>query len=264
MIPVASPQNTDGKTEFSASDCGITNSAFKAGEEVIYKIYYNWNFIWIGAGEVRFKVDDAGDEYHVVVQGRTYDSYDNFYRVRDRFETFLDKKTLMPNKFIRHVEEGSYRRYNQFLFDQDKGHVKSIQGHSADSNEVKDFQFDDCVHDVLSVLYYLRNLDIDKMDDGASIPVRVFLEEEYPLNVRLVEKNKSKRIKGIGKMNTHELRTELIAGEVFKAEDQMTAFVSTDRNRVPLIIESPLTVGKMKAVLVYQNGLRYPFTALED
>ena len=232
-------------------DCGIENTAFHSGEEVIYKIYYNWNFIWIAAGEVRFKVNDAGNQYHVVVQGRTYDSYDNFYRVRDRFESYLDKETLMPNKFIRSVEEGSYRRYNELTFDQDKGRIQSVQGHSADSNEMTRVNFDYCVHDILSVLYYLRNVDIESMPEGASIPVNVYLEEKYPLNVRLIEKDQKKKIKGLGKMQTHTLRTELIAGEVFKAEDQMTAYVSTDRNKIPVRIESPLTVGKMKAVMVY-------------
>ena len=102
------------------------------------------------------------------------------------------------------------------------------------------------------------------MPEGASIPVNVYLEEKYPLNVRLIEKDQKKKIKGLGKMQTHTLRTELIAGEVFKAEDQMTAYVSTDRNKIPVMIESPLTVGKMKAVMVYQEHLRYPFPALDS
>lgn len=239
-------------------NCGIENNAFVPGEEIIYKVYYNWNFIWLSAGEVRFLVNDVGDQYHIVVQGRTYPSYDNFYRVRDKFETYLDKETLLPNMFIRESEEGKYTRYNKFIFDQDNRSVKAYKGDTYETCEQVNLSFDDCMHDVLSILYTLRNLNMDSLKPGDALPINVFLEEEYPLKVRMVEKDVSTRVKGMGKMQTHVLRSELIAGEVFKAEDQMTAYVSTDKNRVPLMIESPLTVGKMKAVLVHHSGLRYP------
>ena len=256
-IDTAPKANLD--TPGQSNGCGIENSTFNQGEEIIYKVYYNWNFIWISAGEVRFNVRDSGDMYHVVVLGRTYDSYDRFYRVRDRFETYLDKQTLMPSVFIRHVEEGKYRRYNKFIFDQESKSVDSYQGHSADSNELVQLSFDECMHDVLSILYYMRNLNLDTLNSGDAFPIKVFLEEEYPLNVRVVEKNSTERIKGMGKVPAHVLRSELIAGEVFKDDDQMTAYISTDQNRIPLMLESPLTVGKMKAVLVHHDGLRYPF-----
>ena len=32
----------------------VVNNAFQNGEELVYKIYYNLNFVWIPAGEVTF------------------------------------------------------------------------------------------------------------------------------------------------------------------------------------------------------------------
>ena len=43
--------------------CNSSNSAFLAGEELTYKVYYNWNFIWLSAGEVTFRVIDEDDQY---------------------------------------------------------------------------------------------------------------------------------------------------------------------------------------------------------
>ena len=53
---------------------------FSAGEELTYKLYYNLNFIWIAAGEVKFKVEDQGDRYKLSATGRTYSSYNWFLK----------------------------------------------------------------------------------------------------------------------------------------------------------------------------------------
>ena len=33
--------------EEAPSDCYFGQLSFKGGEELVYKLYYNWNFIWI-------------------------------------------------------------------------------------------------------------------------------------------------------------------------------------------------------------------------
>jgi hypothetical protein len=41
----------------------------------------------------------------------------------------------------------------------------------------------------------------------------------------------------------------------------MTVWVSDDQNRIPLLIESPVSVGSVKMVLQEYKGLKYDFTA---
>jgi hypothetical protein len=43
----------------------------------------------------------------------------------------------------------------------------------------------------------------------------------------------------------------------------MKIWVSADQNKVPLLIESPVRVGKIKAVLQSYKGLRYDFTGAD-
>ena len=59
--------------------CQLTNTAFSPGEKMVYKIYYNWGFIWMPAGEVTFNVEEEGDIYHYKVIGKTYNSYNWFF-----------------------------------------------------------------------------------------------------------------------------------------------------------------------------------------
>ena len=44
---------------------------FKHGERLTYKIYYNWNFVWLAAGEVSFKVFYEGKQFHFQAYGET-------------------------------------------------------------------------------------------------------------------------------------------------------------------------------------------------
>jgi len=98
--------------------CGIVNESFADGEHVVYKIYYNWNFVWISAGEVDFRLTETEDHYIVEATGKTYKSYEVFFRVNDFYKTTIDKETMLPVEFERTIEEGGYRFYNRIEFDQ--------------------------------------------------------------------------------------------------------------------------------------------------
>ena len=88
---------------------------FNIGEKIVYKLYYNWNFVWLSAGEVEFEVKDEGDVYHIEVTGKTYSSYEWFYKVRDKYHSYIDKKTLLPKLFIRDIHQGSYIHYEKVI-----------------------------------------------------------------------------------------------------------------------------------------------------
>ena len=79
---------------YSKDLCSIENVSFTSGEKLVFKAYYNWKFIWIPAGEAVFTVTENKFDYEVKVTGKTYDSYDDFFRVRDYFYSKIDKRTL--------------------------------------------------------------------------------------------------------------------------------------------------------------------------
>jgi hypothetical protein len=119
------------------------------------------------------------------------------------------------------------------------------------------------MHDMISIVYYLRNLNFDDLKVGETLPVDIFLEEKYPLTVRVLGKHEEKRFKGMGKQKAHVFSPEVIAGEVFSEGTQMTVWVSADKNKIPLMIESPVRLGKIKAVLEHYSGLRHDFIVEE-
>ena len=257
----------DGQTEtqaFSQFDaCAISNNAFQHGEELTYKVYYNLNFIWVPAGEVVFSVNETNGQFHYSVKGWTYKSYEWFFKVRDYYDTYVDKGTLLPTLSIRDVREGGYTLYDKVDFDQKRNTAFSTRGRSKENiKEEKEFKVDPCMHDILSLIYFTRNFKFDQMKTGEQVPVKIFIDKEvWPLNMTFNGRVAKKSIKGLGKFDTLEFSPELIEGEYFKKGATMHIWATDDQNKVPLLIESPVAVGSIKAVLKSYKGIRHDWSA---
>lgn len=240
----------------SIYECSKENTSFIGGEELVYKTYYNWKIIWIPAGEVKFRIYDKGDEYIMEVIGKTYTSYDNFFRVNDFYSARIDKETLLPKTFVRYIEEGEYRKFDSLYFDQQNEKLFSFNGKTKATAINKTFDIDFCTLDLLSVLYTLRNTNVDQYKPGEYLDITMFIDEErYPIKV-IYENKENKKIKDLGKYPAIKIKPELVVGNVFKEGDVMKIWVSNDKNKIPLLIESPISFGSVKAVLKSYSGLR--------
>ena len=209
-----------------------------------------------------FKVQEKNGEYHISAKGETYPSYEWFFKVRDYYDTYVDKNSLLPRLSIRDVEEGKYRLYDKITFDQKNHLAKSLRGKSKEVAKMKEYKVEGCMHDILSIIYFARNVDFERFDAGAQFPIKIFMDQEvWPLNVKYHGKSAEKKIKGKGKFRTIQFSPEVIVGDVFKEGSQMSVWVSDDQNRIPLLIESPVSVGSVKVVLKEYSGLRYDLQA---
>lgn len=242
--------------------CDARTPVFKPGEELTYKVYYNWNFVWISAGEVTFRVREVNGEYHLSAHGSTYKSYDWFFRVRDKYDAYVDKKSLLPRVSIRDVAEGKYRVYDEVTFDRTSGKATSLRGKTKETATPTEYKVNPCAHDVLSIIYYARTLDYKNMRPGQDFPINIFIDkEEWNLKVQYLGKEDNKKIRHQGRFRTIKFSPQVIEGFVFKKDDRMTIWATDDDNRMPLMIETPISVGSVKVILKEYKGLRYPMTA---
>lgn len=234
------------------ADCRHANNAFSAGEVLVYRVAYHWNSLWFNAGEVSFTVNNSvygdRDVYHIVGYGATYKSYDWFYKVRDTYETYIDQETLLPYKFIRNVYEGGFTFYENVSFNHNTGKAITLK---------REHNIPDCTHDVLSAIYFARNLDFNSYRVNDTIPLRLFLDDSlYNVYIRYLGKEVIKSRKGT--FQCIKFRPLLIEGTMFKGGERMTVWVTDDENRIPVIIESPIVVGSIRADLHRWQNLRHP------
>ncbi|MEO5675285.1 MAG: DUF3108 domain-containing protein [Chitinophagales bacterium] len=247
----------DSKAQ-APEQCTTSNTAFAIGEKISYKIIYNWNSLWLNGGEASFTVRDgllgAAKVYHVVGEGFSYKSYDWFFKVHDTYESYIDPLTMLPLKFVRNVSEGGYNIYNNVVFNHDEHKAISTHG---------EFKIPNCIQDVLSGIYYARNIDFNTFQANDTIPVNLFLDDSvYNIHIRYLGKEIITTKKGT--FNCIKFKPLLVTGTIFKGGEKMTVWVTDDANKIPVLVESPILIGFIRAELYKYEGLRNPMTAKVD
>jgi hypothetical protein len=243
--------------KIAVEQCSIENNSFAGGEKLVYKMYYNLGLLWIPAGEVTFSVNESKENFELKAVGKTYKSYESIFKINDYFYSKVDKKTLLPKNFVRIVEEGNYRLYDSISFDQKRNIAVSYHGKTKSDTKPQVHRLNNCMQDLMSNIYFMRNLNMATMKKGDQIGTHMFFDKAvYPIQIGYGGKE-TKDIKGLGDFRTLKLMPNVVEGNVFKKGDQISIWVSDDKNRIPLMIESPISVGSVKAVLKSHSGLKY-------
>lgn len=236
--------------------CDLRNSAFHAGEIITYKVFYTVAGAYLGAGEATFRsnIETLNNKpvYHITGEGKTYSFYDNFFKVRDKYESYIDTATLQPYRFIRNVNEGTYKKYENVNFNKATNTAVTNSGV---------YKVPECVQDVLSSIYFARNIDFDKYKPEDKIQFSMFLDNEvYDMYIRYLGKETVKT--RYGKFKAIKFKPLLIKGTIFEGGEKMTVWVSDDANRIPVRIESPISVGSVKVDMIYNRNLRHRLSSL--
>lgn len=236
--------------------CGLRNVAFQEGEKLEFKVYYAMGRIWVGAGEASFTTTretlSGKSVLHVTGDGKTLKSYEWFYKVRDRYETYIDPEAMVPLKFVRNVNEGGFKIYNNVTFNHEAGRAVTTNGV---------FNVPRCIQDVVSSIFFARNIDYNRYQPGTRIPFKMFLDDKiYELYIRYLGKERIETKYGV--FNAIKLSPLLIQGTVFKDNEKMVLWISDDNNHIPLRVDSPILVGSVKVDMIDFSGLRHPLTSL--
>jgi len=253
--------------ELAGQPCSIANNSFDFGEQIDYTIYYHLAGIWVSAGEVYFKVDSekigSKQYYHFDSYGATFEKYDWIYKVRDKYESYTSIEDFQPLRFKRKVNEGSTHIREDYLFNHRAKKVYTVRQLDAELPFKKDtVSFNGCGYDVLSMIYYARNIDFSELSVDDKIPIRIFIDNEmHDSYIRYLGKEELK-VKGVGKFNCIKFKPLLIEGTIFNAGEDMTVYVTDDKNRVPILIETPILVGSIRARVSKMSGLKHPLKSL--
>lgn len=238
---------------FLGSATSISQTAekvFQSGEEVKYRIHYGV----VNAGYATLSVSETDKEYHFVGKGWSAGIASIFFKVKDEYESYVDKSTLVPNHFVRDINEGGYKINRDVYFDHKKNTAR-VEDHKY--NTVKEYPISD-IQDLMSAFYKMRSTKIDTMSVGTSIQIDLFLDAEvFPLKLVLLGKDtiNSK----FGDIPCYKFRPYVQSGRIFKEEESLTIWISADKNKIPVRIKAALAVGSLKMDLISYKGLAHSF-----
>ncbi|AEH00660.1 DUF3108 domain-containing protein [Lacinutrix sp. 5H-3-7-4] len=238
-------------------------SSFKSGEWFKFKMSYS-GFLKAGNAtlSVKEKTLDGKPVYHVVGKGWTTGAIKWFFKVEDQYESYFDKSTILPYKFIRKIDEGGHTKDIEIKFNQEE---KKAFIHNKKYNTKKTIETKTNVQDMVSTFYYLRdNIDVSALKIGDEVSLDMFFDEEsYGFKLKYLGEETIKMNNG-NKVESLIFRPYVMAGRVFKEEESLTLWVTKDKNKLPLRIKADLAVGSLRADLVAWKGLKHPFKIIVE
>lgn len=239
----------------------IENNAFTFGEKLKFRVYYH-SFLTgkVDAGTATLEVKNTPDHfnnrevYHIVGIGKSNRTFDFFYKVRDRFESYVDTKSLMPHYFVRRTQEGGYVKDDDVFFD----HQNLIAQSRKKITKITPY-----IQDIISASYYARTLDPAFLKIGDNISVNFFLDDSTYISViqfmgREVIETET------GTYRCLVFKPMVATGDVFDNPYPMTLWVTDDKNKLPILAKSEVIVGSVKMELIKFSGLANPVEALME
>lgn len=237
----------------------VDNNAFQAGEMVEYRVHYG--AVTAGIAKLEVKNDpvvvNGRKCFHMVGVGISSKSFGLFFKVNDRYETFVDMETLAPHKFKRKIEEGSFRHYSEVEFDQvkHKAYERSTTVPGPVTYEVPPY-----IQDVMSAFYFARTQDYSSAKPGDIYKFQNFIDKKvHDLDVLFMGREVIE-VGGI-KYKTVKLKPLVREGGIFTHEGDLYLWISDDENRIPIRVESGLVIGSVQVDYVKASNLRHPMTS---
>lgn len=236
-----------------------SHQAFDAGEWFRFRIHYGMFNASFATLEVKETTLRNKPVYHVVGKGKSTGLLHLFFKVDDNYETFMDKKSGEPLRFIRQIDEGGHTRDLLIDFDHDSNtaHVFNRKYNTRNT-----YSIPENVHDMLSSFYYLRNnLDVSSLEHGEMFSIKMFIDDEnhdFKLKFLGREVVKTK----MGNIAALKFQPYVLTGRVFEKKESLTIWVSDDKNRMPLKIKADLAVGSLNADIDAFKGLKYPLNII--
>lgn len=234
----------------------VTNNSFKQGEKLRYRVTYGF----MDAGEAVLEVKSTSKKgggrqlHHVKGTGKTLGGFNTFYKVNDVYESYIDKKSIMPWFFDRDVNEGGYEIKQNYTFKQNLSKVNDGK---------KDFSIKLGTQDMISSFYRARTLNFNNLTKGKTFAFKCFMDgENYTLKIKYVGDEIIKVRKG--KFKCHKFVPVVQKGRYFKNEDDVEFWVTADKNKIPVLVKAKIPVGTVKMHLVEWSGLKNTLSSKID
>ena len=253
-------------TPFTASaQCGIENTAFKAGEELNYDLYFNWKFIWVKVGTAemdtkaaKFEGKDALKAY-LITRGNS--KLDKFFVMRDTLLSYCDTD-LSPLYFRKGALEGDRYYVDEIWYSYPHGNCQLKKHRITSSGEHiwKTSTYKSCIYDMMSIFLRARNFDASKMKKNEVIPMPV--SDARRLNNSWLEFRGRENYK----MSDTKEKFRCLVFSFYEREDgkskELVRFwITDDQNHIPVRLDMFLSFGSAKAYLRSYKGLRSPMAA---
>jgi hypothetical protein len=240
---------------FSQELTKVSEPIFKIGEKLSYKMKYGI----FTAAEANIRVEASDKKFngqptfHLIAEGKTAGTFDIFYKVRNKYESYIDQNTLLPYFYTEDRHESKYKHTDNVTFDHEESKVTADKGV---------FPFKGKTFDFVSAYYFARALDVSKMKVGDKFELQYFLEDGFhSMGITYVGTEVTSC--SMGKFNCLKFNPTILPGRIFKKDSKLYLWITNDGNRIPVRAHVEVLLGSVTMDLQAASGLKYPLNPIK-
>jgi len=185
---------------------------------------------------------DGKDLYHIKGRGWSTGMVNVFFPVEDDYQSYFDKETLKPVRFIRKIREGGYTKDKEIFFDFDHLQAKVVDHKNGREGT---FPVDSNAFDMLSAFYHFRDLDFSDLKEGEIVKIGLFYDDRMNM-IELQYLGKEIVRTRFGKIRTIVFKPLVEEGRVFSDQESVLVWFTDDVAKIPVKIKAAILVGSVK------------------
>lgn len=203
---------------------------------------------------------DGLPAYKVYGYGETAKAFNWILPVNDAYSIWIDPATLRTKRFESNLHEGDYTFRSTYIYDWHNLNVHTRWQSRTRPEKFKTMKISNQSMDPLSLYFNLRTVSDEDIKDGYTKTLEMVLEDTVRYLKFRFDGREVKKVRNLGKFNTLRFRCKIATSTAtaFRDGTEFIVWISDDRNKIPLYIESPIKVGSVCAYLSSYEGLRYP------
>lgn len=224
----------------------IRTFPFFKGEYLHFKVSYGLLLAGYATIEVQENLNFKDREiFKFVTTAKSRKAFDWIFKVRDRTESFFDKVEMNSLRFEKHLREGSYEDDTVIDYDQKEKKAFYTSERKDKKTRKATIVIPEDVMDPLSALFYVRTLEF-KPGDEILIPA-TDNKKVYDIKVII---HKIENIEVVaGKFKCYVVEPVMADGGVFKKDGKVKVWLTADRKKMPVKMETKVYIGSITAEL---------------
>ncbi len=242
----------------------VSNIPFKIGEQLTFALRYG--FIRAGTATMTVKGETTvrgNPVYHIQTTAESAAGFSWIYRVDDVIDSYMDKGGLFSWKFDKRLREGSYKidlliDYNPLDTIAKVDYTRYDRRMRITEESKYDVNAPPFSYDVLAAFYYTRT---HELETGKSISiVNHDHKKVYNLLVKVHRRETIETDAGTFRCLVIE---PLLQGEgIFQQKGRLVVWMTDDKFKIPVQMESEIAVGSITAELEEISGINENIPAM--
>ncbi len=250
----------------ATAQCPLPNTAFQSGERLEYKLYFNWKFVWITAGEAFMTTESTthnGEEaYESLLQTTTNKRIDRYFCMRDTLQAVVTKD-LVPLFYRKGANEGGKYRLNEvtYTYPGGKTHTKMLYVNPEGEATNLTLSNSECVYDMMSMMLRARSMSAEGMEKGDKITFLMADGKRVETQTLVYRGKKNFKMEDT-KVTYRCLVFSFVEYKGKKEKEVITFYITDDDNHLPVRLDMFLRFGVAKAFLKSASNVRHEQTSI--